>query len=74
MEKQNMNDLIKLAKSGNTNKTIQKIVPVAEKEIKEIQFSFYLEKELLKKLKMKAYAEETTMKQIVNAAIKAFLV
>jgi tRNA G26 N,N-dimethylase Trm1 len=73
MEKQSMNDLINKAKSNTQQKTIQKIVPIAEKEIEEIQFSFYLERELLKKLKMKAATEETSMKQIVNDAIKAFL-
>ncbi|SHG41305.1 hypothetical protein SAMN05444396_11181 [Flavobacterium segetis] len=73
MEKQSMNDLINKAKSNTQQKTIQKIVPISEKEIEEIQFSFYLERELLKKLKMKAATEETSMKQIVNDAIKAFL-
>ena len=74
MEKQNINDLIKQAKSSTQQKTIQKIVPIAEKEIDEVQFSFYLEKKLLKKLKMKAMLEETSMKQLVNTAIKNFLV
>lgn len=73
MEKQSMNDLINKAKSNTQQKTIQKIVPVTEKQAEEIQFSFYLEKELLKKLKLKAFTEETSMKQIVNDAIKAFL-
>ena len=74
MEKQSMNDLINKAKSNTQQKTIQKIVPVAEKQIEEIQFSFYIEKELLKKLKMKAFTKETSMKQIVNDAIKAFII
>ena len=73
MEKQSINDLINKAKSSTQHKTIQKIVPIVEKEIEEIQFSFYIEKELLKKLKMKAATEETSMKHIVNDAIKAFL-
>lgn len=70
MEKQNINELINKAKSSNQNKTIQKIVPVTTKEIEEIQFSFYIEKKLLKKLKLKAIQEDTSMKQIVNNAIK----
>lgn len=74
MEKQSMNDLINKAKSNTQQKTIQKIVLIAEKQIEEIQFSFYIEKELLKKLKMKAFTEETSMKQIVNDAIKAFVI
>ena len=74
MEKQNMNDLINKAKSGGQQKTIQKIVPILTKEIEEVQFSFYLEKELLKKLKLKALQEDTSMKQLVNTAIENFLV
>jgi predicted HicB family RNase H-like nuclease len=73
MEKQNMNELINKSKSSNQSKTIQKIVPIAVKETEEIQFSFYIEKELLKKVKLKAVQQETSMKQLVNNAIKKFL-
>ena len=70
MEKQNIKELINKAKSTNQNKTIQKIVPVTIKEIEEIQFSFYIEKSLLKKLKLKAVQENTSIKQLINNAIK----
>ena len=73
MEKQNINDLINKAKSSNQQKAIQKIVPVIAKEIEEVQFSFYIEKELLKKIKLKALKEDTSMKQLVNDAIKLLL-
>lgn len=69
MEKQNINELINKAKSSNQNKTIQKIVPVALNETEEVQFSFYIEKELLKKIKLKALEKETSIKQIINEAI-----
>ena len=58
MEKQNITDLINKAKSSNQQKAIQKIVPIVTKEIEEVQFSFYIEKELLKKLKFKALQED----------------
>ena len=74
MEKQNINDLINKAKSSNQQKAIQKIVPIVTKEIEEVQFSFYFEKELLKKLKFKALQEDTSMKQIVNEDVKSFLI
>ena len=74
MEKQNINDLINKAKSSNQQKAIQKIVPIVTKEIEEVQLSFYIEKELLKKLKRKALQEDTSMKQIVNEAVKSFLI
>lgn len=70
MEKQIINDLISKAKSSNQQKTVQKIVPIIIKEIEEVQFSFYIEKGLFKKLKLKALQEDTSMKQLVNDAIK----
>ncbi|MBC5837803.1 hypothetical protein [Flavobacterium muglaense] len=73
MENQNINELINKAKSSNQKKVIQKIVPILNKEVDEVQFSFYIEKELLKKLKMKALQNETSMKFLVNDAIKQFL-
>ena len=73
MEKQNINDLINKAKSSNQQKAIQKIVPIVTKEIEEVQFSFYIQKELLKKLKLTALQEDTSMKQIVNDALKESL-
>ena len=73
MEKQNINELINMAKSNNQQIKIQKIVPIVNKEVDEVQFSFYIEKELLKKLKMKALQNETSMKLLVNDAIKQFL-
>jgi predicted HicB family RNase H-like nuclease len=74
MENQNINELINKAKSSNQQKTIQKIVPRITKEIEEVQFSFYIDKELLKKLKMKALQEDTSMKQLVNDAIRDSLI
>lgn len=70
MESESMNDLINKVKSSNNQNKIQKVVPVLSKEIEEIQFSFYIEKELYKKLKMKAFEKEKSMKEIVNDAIR----
>ena len=73
MEKQNINDLTNKAKLSSQNKIIQKIVPISANEIEEVQFSFYIEKHLFKKLKMKALIEEKSMKEIVNSALNDFL-
>jgi tRNA G26 N,N-dimethylase Trm1 len=70
MESKSMNELINKVKSSNQLNQIQKVVPVLSKEIEEIQFSFYIEKELYKKLKMKAFEKEKSMKEIVNDAIR----
>lgn len=70
MESESMNDLINKVKSNNQQNQIQKVVPVLSKEIEEVQFSLYIEKELYKKLKMKAFEKEKSMKEIVNDAIR----
>ena len=73
MKSDNINDLINKVKSNNKQNKIQKIVPVSIKEIEEIQFSFYIEKELYKKLKLKSINEEMSMKEIVNEALRKFI-
>lgn len=70
MESESMNDLINKVKSNNQQNKIQKIVPVSNKETEEVQFSFYIEKELYKKLKLKAFQNEISMKEIVNNALR----
>lgn len=73
MKSENINDLINKVKSNNEQNKIQKIVPVSIKEIEEIQFSFYIEKDLYKKLKLKAINEEISMKEIMNEALRKFI-
>ena len=73
MKSENINDLINKVKSKNEQNIIQKIVPISNKEIEEIQFSFYIEKELYKKLKLKAINQEMSMKEIVNEALRKFI-
>ena len=73
MKSDNINDLINKVKSNNEQNKIQKIVPVSIKEIEEIQFSFYIEKDLYKKLKLKAINEEISMKEIMNEALRIFI-
>ncbi len=73
MKSDNINDLISKVKSNNEQNKIQKIVPVSIKEIEETQFSFYIEKELYKKLKLKSINEEMSMKEIMNEALRKFI-
>lgn len=73
MKSDNINDLINKVKSNNEQSKIQKIVPVSIKEIEEIQFSFYIEKELYKKLKLKSINDEMSMKEIMNEALRKFI-
>lgn len=73
MEKTDFNTLINKAKASNSNKTIQKVTPINTKTTDETQFSFYIEKELLKKLKLKAIDNDTSVKQLINKAISSSL-
>ena len=73
MEKRNLNELIIKAKKNNQSRVLQKTVPIPIKEIEEVQFSFYLEKKLLKKLKLQALEDETSLKEIINKALENYL-
>ena len=73
MGKTDFNKLINKVKASSSNKTIQKVIPVNSKTTDETQFSFYIEKELLKKLKLKALQEDTSIKSIVNKSIETYL-
>jgi predicted HicB family RNase H-like nuclease len=73
MKKTDFNNLINKAKASNSTKTIQKITPVSSKTTDETQFSFYIEKELLKKLKLKALNEDESIKNTITRAIKNYL-
>ncbi len=73
MEKQNINDLISRAKANNQTKTIQKVIPVKENKREEIQFSFYIDKVLLKKLKQRALNNDESIKNTITTAIENYL-
>lgn len=73
MEKQNFNDLINKAKASNQIKTIQKVVPIPIKETEEVQFSFYLDKNLLKQIKQQALNQDESIKNIINKALENYL-
>lgn len=73
MAKENFNDLISKAKSNNQSKTVQKVIPVKEKVNEEVQFSFYLEKGLLKQIKQKALNEDESIKNLINKALENYL-
>ena len=73
MAKENFNDLLNKVKSNNQPKTIQKIVPITSKKHKEVQFSFHIEKTLLKTLKQKALNNDDSIKNTIIKAIKDYL-
>lgn len=73
MEKQNFTDLINKVKTSKATKAIQKVVPVTIKENEEVQFSFYLNKNLLKRIKQLALNEDESIKNIINKALENYL-
>jgi len=73
MAKQNFNELIKKAKSSNQPKTIQKVTPIRTSNEAEVQFSFYLSKQLLKDIKQQALDENDSIKNVINKALEQYL-
>ena len=73
MKKNSIQDLINQAKDNQQPNAIQKISPLKNTTKDETQFSFYIEKALLKELKQKSLNEEITIKQIITNALKKYL-
>ena len=75
MKKENFSLAVDQVLKSNSKITVQKVTP--EKKIKdaidEKQVSFYIEKELLKKLKMKALEEGLNFKESMTMAIIRYL-
>lgn len=73
MAKENISDMISKVMSSSQPKTIQKVIPIKNKDDEEVQFSFYLTKQLLKKIKQRALDENQTIKHIINEALELYL-
>ncbi len=73
MEKIDLSKLINKAKEKPIKQTVQKVVPVVLEQINEVQFSFYIDKILLKQLKARALEEEQSIKYLINESIKTYL-
>jgi hypothetical protein len=64
----------KLKKIEPSTSPLQKVVPVKEKKRdSETTYSMWLDKELLKKLKIKAAEESDNVKNIIERAIRQYL-
>lgn len=73
MEKQHLIDLINKAKANKRNSYVQKVVHAKNITSDEIQFSFYLEKTLLKRLKKHALDNNQSIKKTINKALEIYL-
>ena len=69
MEKEAFNKLINAAKKSVKPVSFQQVSPVKKKGVTEIQFSFYIEKSVLKQLKIKAIEQSVSVKHLINTAI-----
>mgnify|MGYP000695855574 FL=1 len=73
MNDNNINDLIEKAKANSNIETIQKVVPIKKKVVDEVQFSFYLNKKVLKKIKLLALNENESIKSIIGKALENYI-
>ena len=70
MSKIELNSLIAQARASKPDKSIQKEMPIDKNEK---QFSFYIDKTVLRKLKEKALEEDRSVKSIINESILSYL-
>jgi len=78
MEKKNFKGLLDKVKAKDSNKIILEVVPEEESKRKGIkdserQFSFHIEKVLLKKIKLKAMDEDMSLKHLMHDALRKYL-
>lgn len=73
MSKTEFNNLIAQARASKPDKSIQKVVPETPIDKNEKQFSFYIDKTVLRKLKEKALKEDRSVKSIINESIINYL-
>lgn len=71
--KDNLKELIEKAKSTLPTKTTQKVVPIKKKVEDEVQCSFYLNKRLMKKVKLFGLNKNMTFKSIMHDALEKYL-
>ncbi|CAZ96853.1 hypothetical protein [Zobellia galactanivorans] len=73
MAKSEFDSLIAQARASQPKKTIQKIVPEKVQSNNEKQFSFYIDKTILKQLKSRAIEDDKSLKAIINESILNYL-
>ncbi|SHK64153.1 hypothetical protein SAMN04488007_3484 [Maribacter aquivivus] len=73
MSKNEFYSLIAKAQASKPNTSIQKVVPEISITKNEKQFSFYIDKTILRKLKTKALEEDRSVKSIINESIHNYL-
>jgi len=66
-------DLVNKIKSNGQKKPLQKVVPSKSKIADEVQFSFYLDKSKLKRLKLYALDHNMSNKEAINLGIDMVL-
>lgn len=73
MQNKDIKGLISKVINQESQPVIQKITEVKTPSNKEVQFSFYIEKALLTKLKLKSIEDGTSIKSIINKSIEIYL-
>ncbi|EWH10559.1 Ribbon-helix-helix fold protein [Cellulophaga geojensis KL-A] len=74
MKKESFDSLLGKVKSSKIKIPIQKVVSEKESILNNSkQFSFYIDVDLLKRLKTKALEEDRSIKDIINSSIEDYL-
>ncbi|WP_194852335.1 hypothetical protein [Nonlabens antarcticus] len=74
MEKDEVSNWINKIKAKKPPAVTQKVVPVIQEKPKdEVQLSCYVDKGLMKSLKMQALKEDETIKNIINKSITLYI-
>ncbi|MFI8605649.1 hypothetical protein ACIGCP_14380 [Cellulophaga baltica] len=70
MEKEKFSSLIDQVKSVQPKEVQQKVIPNRTSKLEnETQFSFYIDKKLLKRLKLTALQQDKSVKDYINESI-----
>jgi len=73
MEKQSIKELIGIVKKSKQEVPMQKVTKKEKPKEKEAQFSFFLSKKLLLKMKTKAINDEVSFKSIIIKSLEEYL-
>ncbi|PRP66274.1 hypothetical protein [Nonlabens agnitus] len=79
MDKNEMSEWMDMIKKEKPPTVQQKVVPIKSSQLKrnkygeEVQLSCYMDKGLMKRLKLQALKEDETIKNIINKSITLYL-
>lgn len=73
MNNSEFKNLINKVKQNENQPVIQKVSTVHKDKKEEVQFNFYIEQELLKKIKLLAIEKNLSIKKIIHSSLILYL-